>query len=73
MKKLTITRNGEKLRIEAPEGKSMAIDQQALINGVVAVGEYGPSGIKIAAFSDWTEVIFDCEDAGYTITEVNPF
>jgi hypothetical protein len=73
MRKMTITRNGEKLQIEAPEGKSMTIDQQALINGVVAVGEYGPSGIKIAAFSDWTEVIFDCEDAGYVLTELNPF
>ena len=73
MKRITIVRQGERLTITAPEGKSMAINEGVLAHGILSVGEYGPSGIKIAAFSDWNEAIFDAEDHGYTIGIENPF
>lgn len=69
MKKVTVKRNGMDLTIEAPEGKEMAIDQNALIQGILSIGEYGTSGIKLAAFKDWSEAIFDGEGHGYKYDE----
>ena len=73
MNKIIVVRQGQALTIRAPEGKAMAIDQGHLAHGILSINEYGPSGIKVAAFSDWNEVIFDCEGQGYTLTEENPF
>ena len=73
MKTIIVKRHGERLKIEAPEGKVMAINDASLAQGILSIGEYGPSGVKIAAFADWSEVIFDCEEHGYTLTEMDPF
>ena len=73
MKKLTVKRGSDTLEITAPEGKEMVINENQLIQGVLSIGEYGSSGIKIASFINWDEAIFDAEDHGYTIIEKNPF
>ena len=73
MKRISIRRQGEVMTISAPEGKAMAIDAGHLAHGILSVGEYGSGGIKIAAFSDWSEAIFDAEDAGYIFNIENPF
>ncbi len=73
MKRITVTRHGEALTITAPADKDMTIDGGLLQHGVLSIGEYGPSGIKIATFMDWTEAIFDAEDHGYTIKVDHPF
>lgn len=73
MKKATIYRSSGAITIQAPEGKEMAINDGHLAHGMLSFTEHGPSGIKIAAFNDWSEVVFDCEAHGYTITEENPF
>ena len=66
MKKVIVTTHGgEEITIEAPEDKEMAIDQSLLQHGVLALGEYGTSGIKIAAFRDWRIADFGAE--GYVI------
>lgn len=67
MKMITVMRpNYGAVTIEAPEGKEMVYDQSLLAAGILSLGEYGPSGTKIAAFHDWDEAIFHAE--GYTIT-----
>lgn len=74
MKKIKIIRGGVggiEMTIEAPEDKEMVIDQNSLANGILSIGEYGTSGIKVAAFREWSEAIFDCEDKGYKITSEN--
>lgn len=74
MKKITIRRaNGDRTSITAPDGKDMTVDQGLLQHGVLQVGEYGPSGIKIATFNDWDEAWYDADAAGYVIAEENPF
>lgn len=70
MKRLTVIRPvGPAITIEAPKDKEMVIDQSALHDGVLVVGEYGPSGVKIAAFHTWDYATFDAEDHGYKITK----
>lgn len=69
MKKLTVKRHGTPITIEAPEGKEMTINDSHLGQGILTIGEYGQSGIKVASFHTWDEVIFDAEDHGYTITD----
>jgi hypothetical protein len=73
MKKVTIVRQGQALTITAPEGKVMSVNEGHLAHGILSIGEFGASGVKIACFSDWSEVIFDSEDHGYTINEDHPF
>jgi hypothetical protein len=73
IKRISVRRQGEVLTIVAPEGKAMAINDGILSHGILCIGEFGSGGIKIAAFSDWSEVIFDAEDYGYTMTIENPF
>ena len=73
MKRISIKRQGETLTIVAPADKEMVVDHEALRSGVLSIGEYGPSGIKIAAFHTWDEAIYDAEDRGYTLNEENPF
>lgn len=73
IKRISVTRQGETITISAPEGKAMALNEGVLAHGILCIGEYGPGGIKIAAFSDWSEVFFDAEDHGYVITEERPF
>jgi hypothetical protein len=74
MKKATITgRNGDELTITAPEGKEMVFDPGILQHGILVLGEHGPSGIKIAAFKDWTEARFVEDDSGYTFVNDNTF
>lgn len=65
------TTSGSIVRITAPEGKTMVADPGLLSHGILSIGEYGPSGQKIAAFKDWTVMVYD--DSGYTLEEVNPF
>jgi hypothetical protein len=71
--KVKITRttaigDNEAIQIEAPEGKEMVFDASLLQHGVLSIGEYGPSGIKVAAFKDWNYAVFLSGDEGYTIT-----
>ena len=73
IKRISVTRRGEVLTISAPEGKAMAINDGILQHGILSISEFGPSGIKIAAFADWSEVIFDAEDHGYVLNIENPF
>lgn len=73
MKKVTIKRGCEKLSITAPDDKEMAVNEGHLAQGILTIGEYGPSGIKVASFINWDEAIFDSEDHGYIIKEENPF
>lgn len=68
MQKVNIATNSGITIIEAPEGKTMVFDQDALRHGVLVLGEYGPSGVKLAAFKDWNEAIFINDgDAGYSV------
>jgi len=73
MKKITIKRGGDVLTITAPEGKEMAINEGHLAQGILSITEFGSSGIKVAAFADWAEVIFDAERHGYILTPESPF
>jgi hypothetical protein len=72
MKHITVTRRGEKLTIIAPADKQMSINEGTLARGILTIGEYGPSGIRIATFAEWDEAIFDAEDHGYTVIQQNP-
>jgi hypothetical protein len=71
MQKARVYTLGETLLIEAPEGKTMVFDGQQLNHGILTLGDYGPSGQKIAAFKDWSRAEFFAD--GYTITVENPF
>lgn len=73
MKKITVRRRGNDITFVAPEDKEMVINEGALANGILAFGEYGPSGLKIATFKEWDEAIFDASDHGYTIDDTLPF
>jgi len=74
MKTVIVTSNvGEELQIKAPADKTMAIDTGLLASGILSIGEYGTSGIKIAAFKDWSSARFVDDDAGYTFAVINPF
>jgi hypothetical protein len=73
MKKLLVKRGGDVVSITAPDDKEMVINESHLANGILTIGEYGPSGLKIAAFHKWDEVIFDAEDHGYIINNEDPF
>lgn len=68
MKTITVIRHGKSVTINAPADKEMVVDQSALHQRVLSIGEYGTSGIKIAAFTDWDEAWFGSEAAGYKIT-----
>lgn len=66
MKTITVMRPSYgAITIEAPEGKEMVYDQNLLAAGILSLGEYGPSGTKIAAFHEWDEAIFHSE--GYKL------
>ena len=73
MKQIIVFRrdaNGKifRVKIAAPEGKVMSYDASLLQHGVLSVGEYGASGIKIAAFNNWDQALFlDPDGNGYTI------
>lgn len=73
MKQIIVFRrdaNGKiyKVKINAPEDKEMVFDPSLLQHGVLSIGEYGPSGTKIAAFRNWDQALFLDEDGnGYTI------
>lgn len=57
-----------KVKITAPEDKEMAFDPALLQHGVLVIGEYGSSGLKIAAFKNWDQALFlDPDGNGYTI------
>jgi hypothetical protein len=57
-----------KVKIVAPEGKEMVFDPSLLQHGVLSLGEYGQSGLKIAAFRNWDQALFcDAEGEGYKI------
>lgn len=72
MKTASITMsNGEEMLVTAPEDKEMVFDPGLLQHGVLALGEYGPSGTKIAAFKEWTMATFGAD--GYTVAVNNPF
>jgi hypothetical protein len=73
MKKISIKRGGDVLTITAPEGKDMAINEGHLAQGILSITEFGSSGVKVAAFADWAEVIFDAESHGYELIEENRF
>lgn len=71
MKKITVFRAiGGAVTIEAPKDKEMAYDAGLMQHGVLAIGEYGPSGVKIAAFNDWSYVNFEAPE--YKVTVANP-
>jgi hypothetical protein len=58
--------------IKAPEDKSMAFDPSLLQHGILSIGEYGTSGIKVAAFNNWDQALFlDPDGNGYTIEAKN--
>ena len=66
MNKINVkTARGGWVAIEAPEGKSMAVDASLLAHGVLSIGEYGPSGVKIAVFKEWDAASFNPD--GYKI------
>lgn len=72
MKKVTVfRRDGDdkimKVTINAPEDKEIVFDPALLQHGVLSLGEYGPSGIKIAAFNRWDQAVFLNGDEGYTV------
>lgn len=69
MKTVCIRRRGEVVKISAPLDKDMVVDQSALHQGILAIGEYGQSGYKIVAMKDWDEAWFGAEDVGYIIKE----
>ena len=54
--------------IEAPDGVGIVFDPGMLQQGILMLGEFGPSGVKIAAFKDWDEAWFDAENHGYKIS-----
>ncbi len=57
-----------KVKITAPADKEMVYDPALLQHGVLMLGEYGASGIKIAAFNQWDQALFlDPDGNGYTI------
>lgn len=70
MKKVTISFNGSETTIVAPAGKEMVFDGGMLQGGILSIGEYGSSGIKICAFRNWDHAMFVENDdgTGYTIT-----
>jgi hypothetical protein len=70
MKSAKVFFNGANSPIEitAPSDKNMVFDPAVLQHGILAIGEYGPSGIKIAAFREWNYATFGAEAEGYTIT-----
>lgn len=73
MQKIKIVRttaigDNEAIVIEGPKDKQMVFDASLLQHGVLSIGEYGQSGIKIAAFNDWNYAVFLSGDEGYTIT-----
>lgn len=69
MKKITITRGCDETIIEAPSDKEMVFDAGLLQHGVLSIGEYGASGIKICAFKEWDNAFFlDADGNGYTVT-----
>jgi hypothetical protein len=56
------------VKITAPEGKEMVFDPSLLQHGVLSIGEYGSSGLKIAAFNNWDQALFlDPDGNGYII------
>lgn len=67
--KVSVTRGGQTVTITAPEGKEMTLNESHLANRVLTIGEYGASGVKVAAFLNWDEVRFDAESHGYTLVE----
>lgn len=68
MKNLKVYRNGhDPIEITAPADKDMVFDPALLQHGVLSVGEYGPSGYKIAAFNVWDYAVFDEGDHGYNV------
>lgn len=70
MKIVKISRKGGiEVTIEAPADKDMVVDQSALHQGILSIGEYGTSGYKIAAFKDWDEAWFGAEAHGYKIVD----
>jgi hypothetical protein len=74
MKKIIVRHGSDGTVITAPEGKTMAIDNGMLQHGVLMIGEYGASGIKVAAFMDWSHaLLIDDGDEGYSIKVENPF
>lgn len=75
MKKVVIHYGGcETATIEAPDDKDMAFDTGLMQHGVLSIGEYGASGIKICAFKQWDHAWFLDEGGnGYTVTNPNPF
>lgn len=71
MNKAVVAVRGEDIEILAPEGKTMVFDASLLAHGILSLGEYGPSGVKIAAFKEWDVATFGAE--GYTIRVAKPF
>jgi hypothetical protein len=71
MNKAIVSVHGEDFAVTAPEGKTMVFDPSLLAHGVLVLGEYGPSGVKVAAFKDWTMATFEAE--GYSIIIERPF
>lgn len=67
MNKVIVKAADETLVIEAPDGKNMVFDASLLAHGILSLGEYGPSGVKIAAFKEWEHAWFFPE--GYKITK----
>lgn len=67
MQKVTISSHIGDTTITAPEGKEMVFDPALLQHGILSLGEYGPSGLKICAFKDWDNAIFLKDEDGYTI------
>ena len=68
MKKAYVRTERGVMSIEAPEDKEMVFDPALLQHGILSIGEYGSSGIKVAAFKEWRDAVFiDAEEAGYTI------
>ena len=67
---VTVYRPGgkSKVTITAPKDKGIVFDPGLLQHGVLSLGEFGPSGVKIAAFKEWDEAWFDAVDHGYEIT-----
>ena len=71
MNKALITRNGAGVEITAPEGKSMVFDPSLLQHGILSLGEYGPSGVKIVAFKNWDDALFLDGSEGYKIKNIS--
>lgn len=72
MNSIIITRSGaDQIKIDAPKDKVMAVDSGLLAHGILAIGEYGTTGQRIAIFKEWKSVqCVDGSSSGYKFSKV---